>query len=65
LIKIIIGIYIYNNMEFIGMPIYQDEFDFRFYDIYSKNDIIFENNQINKNNQINQNKEICTENYKL
>jgi hypothetical protein len=52
-------------MEFIGMPIYQDEFDFRFYDIYSKNDIIFENNQINKNNQINQNKEICTENYKL
>ena len=42
-------------MEFIGMPIYQDEFDFRFYDIYSKNDIIFENNQII------QNKEISTE----
>ncbi len=42
-------------MEFIGIPIYQDEFDFRFCDIYSINDIIFENKEII------QNKEISTE----
>jgi hypothetical protein len=43
-------------MEFIGIPIYQDEFDFRFFDIYSINDIIIENKEII------QNKEISSEN---
>jgi hypothetical protein len=43
-------------MEFIGIPIYQDEFDFRFCDIYSINDIIIENKEII------QNKEISSEN---
>jgi hypothetical protein len=29
-------------MEFIGVPIVQDEFDFRFYDIYNISDTTFE-----------------------
>ena len=43
-------------MEFIGLPIVQDEFDFRFCDFYSINDIIIENKEII------QNKEISSEN---
>lgn len=37
------------DIEFIGMPIYQDEFDFRFCDVYSINDINFENKEIIQN----------------
>ncbi len=38
-------------MEFIGLPIYQDEFDFRFCDIYSINDTTFENINSSINNE--------------
>jgi hypothetical protein len=36
-------------MEFIGIPIDQDEFDFRFCDVYSINDTTFENKEPIKN----------------
>ena len=40
-------------MEFIGLPIYQDEFDFRFCDVYNINDTIFINKEIIQSNKIN------------
>jgi hypothetical protein len=33
-------------MEFIGLPIVQDEFDFRFCDVYCINDKTFEKKEI-------------------
>jgi hypothetical protein len=42
-----INIYLYIYlMEFIGLPIVQDEFDFRFCDVYCINDKTFEKKEI-------------------
>jgi hypothetical protein len=37
-------------MEFIGLPIVQDEFDFRFYDTYSISNTTFEKEEFTNKN---------------
>ena len=47
-------------MEFIGLPIYQDEFDFRFCDVYNYNinDTTFINKETIQNEEIIQSNKI-------